>query len=75
MQLGVPKSKNPGRAKVPSIQIKDIVSLNEEEVKRDEILTERIKCKEKDCNGYELLTEECLDTHINYHHGIQDFKE
>ena len=48
---------------------------NPKEVKREEILKERIKCKEKDCNGYELLTEECLDTHINYHHRIQDFKE
>ena len=36
---------------------------NPNEVKREEILKERIKCKEKDYNGYELLTEECLDTH------------
>ena len=30
---------------------------NPNEVKREEILKERIKCKEKDCNDYELLTE------------------
>ena len=50
----------------------DVFSCKEEnpkEKRKEEIL------KEEECNEYELLTEECLDTHINYHHGIQNFKE
>ena len=35
----------------------------------------RIICKEKECKGYELLTEECLETHKSLFHGDQEFKD
>ena len=33
------------------------------------------KSKEKECKGYELLTEECLETHKSLFHGDQEFKD
>ena len=34
----------------------------------------RIMCKEKECNRYELQTEECLEIHKKIFHGDQQFK-
>ena len=35
----------------------------------------RVVCKEKECKGYELLTEECLKTHKSLFHGDQKFEK
>ena len=35
----------------------------------------RVVCKEKECKGYELLTEECLKTHKSLFYGDQKFEK
>ena len=43
------------------------------EERKEDAVEKRIMCKIKECNGYKLLIEDCLEVHKNLYHRDQPF--